>query len=111
MVTPTWFSPNRKRYGGEMSFYVPAERNNGKPLLGGEFFFNDAKEMYVESPANKGIVGWCASFIIDQCDSLNLGRRLLVTLMTTMHFWIMKRMSSEIIDQYDDNKSLATPMD
>ncbi|MGE0078671.1 MAG: hypothetical protein AB7S48_12495 [Bacteroidales bacterium] len=48
--------PTRKRYGGELSFYVPTEKYNGKPLFGGEFFFNDAKEMFVESPLNKGIV-------------------------------------------------------
>ncbi|MHC1704519.1 MAG: hypothetical protein AB9846_11475 [Tenuifilaceae bacterium] len=48
--------PSRKRYGGEISFFIPAEKYDGKPLMGAEFLFNDVKEALVESPAQPGIV-------------------------------------------------------
>jgi len=48
--------PTRKRYGGELSFFVSSEENEGKPKFGGELFFNDVKELFVDSPAEKGIV-------------------------------------------------------
>ncbi|MDI3526567.1 MAG: hypothetical protein PWR03_750 [Tenuifilum sp.] len=48
--------PSRRRYGGEMSFWIPAERYKGMPIAGGEFFFNDMKEMFVESPRKPAMV-------------------------------------------------------
>lgn len=48
--------PSRKRYGGELSFYIPSEKLGGKPRLGAELFFNDVKEVIVESPVKPAIV-------------------------------------------------------
>ncbi len=48
--------PSRKRYGGELSFYVSSEKREGKPLFGAEMFYNDIKEAFVESPAKQGIL-------------------------------------------------------
>lgn len=103
--------PTRKRYGGEMSFYVPAEKYNGKPLLGGEFFFNDAKEMFVESPANKGIVAGARVFYRPM-RFLELGASFAGDFNEYNAFLDHDKDGvPDIIDQYDDNKSLATPMD
>lgn len=48
--------PTRKRYGGEMSFFIPSTKYRGKPLAGGEIFFNDMKEAFIKEPAKPGIV-------------------------------------------------------
>ncbi len=48
--------PTRKRYGGEISFYVPSEKFEGKPRFGAEILFNDAKELFVKTPATPGLV-------------------------------------------------------
>lgn len=48
--------PTRKRYGGELSFFVPSSKYRGKPLVGGELFFNDMKEAFIKAPAKPGIV-------------------------------------------------------
>jgi len=48
--------PSRRRYGGELSFWIPAERYKGMPVAGGEFFFNDMKELFVESPRNPAVL-------------------------------------------------------
>ncbi|HQG72780.1 hypothetical protein, partial [Tenuifilum sp.] len=48
--------PSRRRYGGELSFWIPAERYKGMPVAGGEFFFNDMKELFVESPRKSAML-------------------------------------------------------
>jgi hypothetical protein len=55
--------PARKRYGGEVSFYIPSGRRNGKPLFGGELFFNDIKEVMVKDPASPGMVFGTRAFV------------------------------------------------
>ncbi len=48
--------PSRRRYGGELSFWIPTERYKGMPIAGGEFFFNDMKELFVESPRDPSML-------------------------------------------------------
>lgn len=48
--------PTRKRYGGELSFYIPSEKWEGKPRMGAEFLFSDVKELFLESPAEPSLL-------------------------------------------------------
>ncbi len=101
--------PSRKRYGGEMSFYIPSE--SGKPRLGAELFFNDMKEMFVESPAKKGIVFGTRVFH-RPFKFLEVGLTLAGDLNEYNAF--LDRDGDGIPDQidlYPTNKSWATEMD
>lgn len=103
--------PSRKRYGGEMSFYIPSEDYNEKPKFGGELFFNDIKEAFVESPAKKGIVFGTRAFY-RPLKFVEVGVSLAGDLNEYNAF--LDRDNDGVpdqIDSYKNNKAWATEMD
>lgn len=103
--------PSRKRYGGEMSFYVSSEKYDGKPLYGASLFFNDVKEALVESPAKPGIVFGTRVFY-RPLRRLELGITFAGDL-NEYNAFLDKDGDGvpDAIDQYPSSKSLATQMD
>lgn len=103
--------PSRRRYGGELSFWIPAERYKGMPIAGGEFFFNDIKEVFVEDPRKPAML---------------VGSRIFYRPLRFLEFGISAAADlneynafedrdgdgiPNLIDLYPKNKLLATEMD
>lgn len=103
--------PSRKRYGGELSFYIPSKKWEGKPAGGAEFVFNDFKELFVESPAEKGIVFGTRAFV-RPVKFLELGVTLAGDLNEYNAFLDKDHDGTpDLIDLYPGNKNWATEMD
>lgn len=103
--------PTRKRYGGELSFYIPSEKFDGKPSMGMELFFNDIKEMFVDEPQKPSLVFASRAFY-RPFKHLEIGVTIAGDL-NEYNTFLDKDHDGvpDLIDKYPSNKLLATDMD